>query len=182
MQNSLAASPHQILFRPPYPPSYIPYGHYFNPYFLPPMHQFLSHNGLSQQLSTGNTFLTPAPGMKFPLPQFKPGTSTGNPAPIGIQPLYGAYASSPIGFNPASGVTSGCSDCNNDLSTSQLKESQNYTTGPLVGFASHLTFKMVFLLLAFSIGFIIFNPAIYDTTKIKIFFWVLLSCTSICQG
>ncbi|OAY28320.1 hypothetical protein MANES_15G057800v8 [Manihot esculenta] len=133
VQNSLAASPHQILFRPPYPPSYIPYGHYFNPYFLPPMHQFLSHNGLSQQLSTGNTFLTPAPGMKFPLPQFNPGTSTGNPAPIGIQPLYGAYASSPIGFNPASGVTSGCSDCNNDLSTSQLKESQNYTTGPLVG-------------------------------------------------
>ncbi|XP_065862723.1 GBF-interacting protein 1-like isoform X2 [Euphorbia lathyris] len=134
VQNPVAASPQPILFRPPYPPNYFPYGHYYNPYFLPPMHQFLTHNGLPQQPSAGNAYLGPtaaAPGMKFPVPQYKPGTSTGNPTPIGIQSLYGSYGGSPIGFNPGPPVTSGNSASNEDLSASQLKESQIYATGPL---------------------------------------------------
>ncbi|XP_015577034.1 GBF-interacting protein 1 isoform X1 [Ricinus communis] len=133
-QNSIAASPQPLLYRPPFPPNYFPYGHYFNPYFLPPMHQFLTHNGLPQQPATGNPYLTPAapvPGVKFPLPQFKPGTSTGNSTPIGIQTLYGSFGSSPNGFNPGPAVTSGSAASNEDLSASQLKESQIYTTGPL---------------------------------------------------
>ncbi|KAI9403095.1 hypothetical protein POPTR_001G370900v4 [Populus trichocarpa] len=134
MQNSVAASPHPLLFRPPYPPNYLQYGHYFNPYFLPPMHQFLSHNGLPQQPSTGNAYLTAAPtaaGVKFPLPQFKPGTSAGSPAPIALPILYGSYGSSSTGFNPSPAVTSGSSTGNDDLSASQLKERNIYTTGPL---------------------------------------------------
>ncbi|XP_050216902.1 GBF-interacting protein 1-like isoform X2 [Mercurialis annua] len=132
-QNSIAASPHPLLFRPPYPPSYFPYG-YFNPYFLPAMHQFLSHNGIAQQPSTGNPYLTqaaPTPGVKFPLPQFKPGTSNGNSTPIGIQGLYGSYGTSPIGFNPGPAVTAGSAVSNEDLTASQLKENQIYTTGAL---------------------------------------------------
>ncbi|XP_012071069.1 GBF-interacting protein 1-like isoform X2 [Jatropha curcas] len=136
VQNSVAVSPQPMVFRPPYPPSYFPYGHFFNPYFIPPMHQFLSHNGLAQQPSTGNAYLTPtatapAPGVKFPFQQFKPGTSTGNPTPIGMQPIYGSYGSSPVSFNPVPAVTSGSPASNEDVSASQLKESQIYTTGPL---------------------------------------------------
>jgi len=146
MQNSVAASPHPLLFRPPYPPNYLQYGHYFNPYFLPPMHQFLSHNGLPQQPSTGNAYLTAAPtaaGVKFPLPQFKPGTSAGSPAPIALPILYGSYGSSSTGFNPSPAVTSGSSTGNDDLSASQLKERNIYTTGPLVGFMSSVSYLKV---------------------------------------
>ncbi|WCJ33132.1 hypothetical protein M5689_014510 [Euphorbia peplus] len=135
VQNPVAASPQPILFRPPYPPNYFPYGHYYNPYFLPPMHQFLTHNGLPQQPSPGNAYLGPtaaAQGVKFPVPQYKPGTSTGNPTPIGLQSLYGSYGGSPpIAFNPGPPATSGNSASNEDLSASQLKESQIYATGPL---------------------------------------------------
>ncbi|KAB5521247.1 hypothetical protein DKX38_025566 [Salix brachista] len=134
MQNSVAASPHPLLFRPPYPPNYLQYGHYFNPYFMPPMHQFLSHNGLPQQPSTGNAYFTAAPtaaGVKLPLPQFKPGTSAGSPTPIAFPTLYGSYGSSSMGFNPSPAVTSGSSTGNDDLSASQLKERNIYTTGPL---------------------------------------------------
>ncbi|KAI9385564.1 hypothetical protein POPTR_011G079800v4 [Populus trichocarpa] len=136
MQHSVAASPHPLLFRPPYPPNYLQYGHYFNPYFLPPMHQFLSHNGLPQQPSTGNAFLTSAPaaaGVKFPLPlpQFKPGTTARNPTPVALPTLYGSYGSSPMGFNPGPAVSSGSSAGNDDLSAFQLKERNIYTTGSL---------------------------------------------------
>ncbi|KAJ6979408.1 GBF-interacting protein 1-like isoform X2 [Populus alba x Populus x berolinensis] len=139
MHPSVAASLHPLLFRPPYPPNYLQYGHYFNPYFLPPMHQFLSHNGLPQQPSTGNAFLLPAPaapGVKFPftLPQFKPRTTAGNSTPVALPTLYGSYGSSPMGFNPGPAVSSGSSAGNHDLSAFQLKERNIYTTGSLVGF------------------------------------------------
>ncbi|KAL3576365.1 hypothetical protein D5086_021648 [Populus alba] len=136
MHPSVAASLHPLLFRPPYPPNYLQYGHYFNPYFLPPMHQFLSHNGLPQQPSTGNAFLLPAPaapGVKFPftLPQFKPRTTAGNSTPVALPTLYGSYGSSPMGFNPGPAVSSGSSAGNHDLSAFQLKERNIYTTGSL---------------------------------------------------
>ncbi|KAJ6886223.1 GBF-interacting protein 1-like isoform X2 [Populus alba x Populus x berolinensis] len=139
MHHSVAASLHPLLFRPPYPPNYLQYGHCFNPYFLPPMHQFLSHNGLPQQPSTGNAFLPPAPAapgvrFPFPLPQFKPGTTARNPTPVALPTLYGSYGSSPMGFNPGPAVSSGSSAGNHDLSAFQLKERNIYSTGSLVGF------------------------------------------------
>ena len=142
MQQSVAASLHPLLFRPPYPPNYLQYGHYFNPYYLPSMHQFLSHNGLPQQLLTDNAFLAPAPaaaGVKFPVPppQFKPGTTARNPMPVAPPTLYGSYGSSPMGFNPGPAVSSGSSVGNDDQSASQLKERNIYTTGSQVGFAFH---------------------------------------------
>ncbi|KAB5534312.1 hypothetical protein DKX38_017398 [Salix brachista] len=136
MQQSVAASLHPLLFRPPYPPNYLQYGHYFNPYYLPSMHQFLSHNGLPHQPSPGNAFLAPAPaaaGVKFPVPppQFKPGTTARNPTPVAPPTLYGSYGSSPMGFNPGPAVSSGSSVGNDDQSASQLKERNIYTTGSL---------------------------------------------------
>ncbi|KAJ6416868.1 hypothetical protein OIU84_002702 [Salix udensis] len=136
MQQSVAASLHPLLFRPPYPPNYLQYGHYFNPYYFPSMHQFLSHNGLPQQPSTGNAFLAPTPaaaGVKFPVPppQFKSGTTARNPTPVAPPTLYRSYGSSPMGFNPGPAVSSGSSVGNDDKSASQLKERNIYTTGSL---------------------------------------------------
>lgn len=154
MQNSIAASPQPFLFRPPFSPISLPYGPYFNhPIYLPAMHQFLSHNGLPQQPSTGNAYLTPtaatAPGVKVPLSQFKPGTSAGNPTPIGLSPFFASYGSSAIGFNPGPVVTSGSSTGNEDLSASRLKESHVYNTGLPVSFASFFSFNLKYCSICF---------------------------------
>uniref|UniRef100_A0A2P2MFE0 Uncharacterized protein LOC105633127 isoform X2 n=1 Tax=Rhizophora mucronata TaxID=61149 RepID=A0A2P2MFE0_RHIMU len=131
VQNSVAAPLHPFLFRPPYPPNFFPYGHYFNPFFTPPMHHFISHSGLPQQPSTGNAYLTPAatgPTVKLSV---KPGTSAGNPTPVGLSALYGSYGSSPIGFSPGPAVTFGGSAGKEDISASQLKENGTFSTGPV---------------------------------------------------
>ena len=125
------------VLRQPYPPNYFPYGgHYFHPYYMPPIPQYLSHNGFPQQPSTGNVYLTPAPapGVKTSLPQLKPGTNTGNPAHIGLS-FGGSFIAPPtVGYSPGSAVSSGSSTGIEDLSSSQMKENHVYTTGQLVGF------------------------------------------------
>ncbi|XP_038686359.1 GBF-interacting protein 1-like isoform X3 [Tripterygium wilfordii] len=135
LQNSIATALQPLpFFRQPYPPNYFPYGPYFSPFLMPPMHQFLGHNGFPQQPSTGNVYLPPAaaaPGVKLPLPQLKPGTGSGNPSPIGFPSIYGAYPTSPIGFNPAPAVTSESSAANEDLSTSQMRENHVFSSQQL---------------------------------------------------
>lgn len=121
------------VLRQPYPANFIPYGHYYHPFYMPPIHQYLSHNGFPQQPSTGNVYLTPAPnasatGVKSSLPQLKPGANAGNPAHIGI---FGSSFAPPVGHNPGSAVTSGSSTGIEDLSSSQMKENHVYTTGQL---------------------------------------------------
>lgn len=109
---------------------------------MPPVHQFLSPNGLPQQPSTGNVYLSSvaasaaatAPGVKFPLSQFKPGSNAGNPAHMGIAAGYGSYGSSSVGFNHITAAAPGKSTNNEDLTSSQLKDDQIYTTRPLVCF------------------------------------------------
>uniref|UniRef100_A0A2P2MF88 GBF-interacting protein 1 N-terminal domain-containing protein n=1 Tax=Rhizophora mucronata TaxID=61149 RepID=A0A2P2MF88_RHIMU len=133
VQNSVAALQLPFLFRPPYPPNYFPYGNYFNPYLLPPMHHY---SGLAQQPSIANSYLTSAataPTVKIPLQQVKPGTDPANLTPTGLLPLYGSYGSSPIGFNPGPAVTSGRSAGKEDISASQLKEYRILTSGPASG-------------------------------------------------
>lgn len=126
-------SPQSVpVFRQTYPPNFFPYGQYLSPIYMPPMHQFLGHNGFPPQPSTGNVYLPPAPaGVKFSLPQFKPGNNAGNPTHIGIQPA-GSFITAPVGY--AQPVTSASSMGNEDLVASHLKENQIYTTGQLVGF------------------------------------------------
>lgn len=110
-------TPHPIpVFRSPYPPNYFPYSHYFSPYFMPPgIHQFLGHSGFPQQTPTGNIYLpTPAAapaagGTKFSIPQYKPGSNTGNSTHIGIPTV------------------------SEDLTPSQLKDNNSYATGQQVG-------------------------------------------------
>ncbi|KAL1127053.1 hypothetical protein V6Z11_A13G153300 [Gossypium hirsutum] len=136
IQSSVAAAPQAVhLFRQPFPPNYFPYPHYLSPFYMHPMHQFLNPTGLPQQPSTGNVYMAPGatpPGVKFPLPQFKPGTNAGNPAHLAIPSGYGPLTSPPIGFNlPLPSVTSGSSSSNEDIAALQFKENQIYTTGPL---------------------------------------------------
>jgi len=121
--------------RQPYP--LIPYGHYYHPFYIPQMHQYLGHNGFPQQPSPGNVYLTPASlaaaGVKSSLPQLKPGANAGNPNHIGL-PFGGSFIAPPVGYSPVSAVTSGSSTGIEDLATSQLKENHIYTAGQLVGF------------------------------------------------
>ncbi|KAJ8754878.1 hypothetical protein K2173_015390 [Erythroxylum novogranatense] len=133
VQNSVAAAPQPFLIRPPYPPNFLPYGHYFSPYFLQPMHHFLGHNGIPQQPATGSAYLTPAAtaaAVKYPLSQFKSSTGPGN-LTIGLPPLYGSYVSPPVGLNQGQAVTSGSSSGKEDLPASQLKESCIFNAGPV---------------------------------------------------
>ncbi|KAF5461222.1 hypothetical protein F2P56_021039 [Juglans regia] len=122
------------VLRQPYPPNFIPYGHYYHPFYMPHLHQYLSHIGFPQQPSTANVYLTPAPaahaGVKSSLPQLKPEANAGNPNHIGLS-FGGSFLPPPVGYSPGSAVTSGSSAGIEDLATSQLKENHIYTTGPL---------------------------------------------------
>ncbi|KAK6230057.1 hypothetical protein QUC31_001575 [Theobroma cacao] len=136
VQSSVAAAPQAVhLFRQPFPPNYFPYPHYLPPFYMHPMQQYLNPSGLPQQPSTGNVYMPPgaaAPGVKFPLPQFKPGTNAGNPAHLTIPSGYGPLTSPPLGFNiSVPSATSGSSGSKEDLAVLQLKENHIYTTGPL---------------------------------------------------
>ncbi|GAU28284.1 hypothetical protein TSUD_256120 [Trifolium subterraneum] len=133
LQSSVPVSPQQVsYFRPPYPANFFPYGPYYPPIYVSPMHQFLSHNGFPQQPSAGNMYLpaaAAAAGIKFPLPQFKAGANTGNMAHIGIP--SGSYITPPVGYAPSQTVNTGSSAGTEDIAVSQLKENQIYTTGQL---------------------------------------------------
>ncbi|KAJ8899298.1 hypothetical protein K2173_018272 [Erythroxylum novogranatense] len=143
MQSSVTVTQQPVpVFRPPtglqishYPPSYISYGHFFSPYYVPPpsIHQFLSNGAFPQQPQTGGVHPAPptasASRVKYSHPQYKSGTSTGNSNHIGVPTGYGPYGSSPAGYNPSSASTGGNSTNNEDLSASQFKESNLYMTG-----------------------------------------------------
>ncbi|KAG4961816.1 hypothetical protein GLYMA_14G012200v4 [Glycine max] len=130
LQNSIPVTPQSVsIFRPPYPANFFPYGHYYPPIYVSPIHQFLNHNGFPQQPSAGSMYLPAAAGIKFPLPQFKAGANTGNAAHIGIP--SGSFITPPVGYAPGQTVNTGSSTGNEDLVVSQLKENQIYTTGQL---------------------------------------------------
>ncbi|KAI3675127.1 hypothetical protein L1987_84711 [Smallanthus sonchifolius] len=138
MQTSIAVTQQPLpVFRQPtgvhlphYPPNYIPYGPYFSPFYVPPIHQFLSNNTFPQQPQAGSMY--PAPPVaspKYPLPQYKTGSNTGNPVNIGMPGSYGPYGLNPAGYNSGSAATAGNSTSDDDLGGSQFKESNVYITG-----------------------------------------------------
>ncbi|KAL5096712.1 hypothetical protein RYX36_001039 [Vicia faba] len=68
--------------------------------------------------------------MKYPLPQYKPGTNAANSAHYVMPAAYGAYGSSPSGgYNPNSAETAGNSTSSEDLGSSQFKENNVYLNG-----------------------------------------------------
>ncbi|CAK8537724.1 unnamed protein product [Lathyrus sativus] len=142
MQSTIAITQQPVpVFRPSavhlshYPPNYIPYGHYFSPFYVPPpaIHQFLGNGAFPQQPQATTVYPPPptvaAPGIKYSLPQFKPGTNPANTTHLVMPNAFGLYASSPAGYNHNSGTTAGNSNSNDDLGSSQFKESNVYITG-----------------------------------------------------
>ncbi|GAB4859313.1 hypothetical protein Ancab_010775 [Ancistrocladus abbreviatus] len=143
MQNRLGVTQQAVpVFRQPagvhishYPPNYIPYGHYYSPFYVPPsaIHQFIGNNAFPPQGQAGTVYPGPpaaaAAGVKYPLPQYKPGGNTGNSMHIGVTGSYGPYGSSPPGYNAGSAAMGGNSTANEDLATSQFKESNICISG-----------------------------------------------------
>ncbi|OIW02505.1 hypothetical protein TanjilG_12819 [Lupinus angustifolius] len=143
MQSSIAVTQQPVpVFRTPsgvhishYAPNYIHYGHYFPPFYVPPpaMHQFMGNGAFPQQPQTSTVYPPPAvvaaPGMKYPLPQFKPGTNAANPTHLVMASTYGAYGSPPAGYNHSSASPAGNSTSNEDLGSSQFKENNVYISG-----------------------------------------------------
>ncbi|KAJ6824574.1 GBF-interacting protein 1-like [Iris pallida] len=136
MQSSLAVSQQSLpVFRQPagvhiphYPANYIPYSQYFSPFYgMPPtIHPFLSNAAFPQQTPTGSIY--PAPGAavaaapaKYPVPQYKPATNTGNPSHVGMPVGYGTYS--------PNALTSGNSTGSEDHASSQYKENNVYIAG-----------------------------------------------------
>ena len=151
MQSSIAVTQQPVpVFRQPgvhiphYPPNYIPYGHYFSPFYVPPpaIHQFLANGAFPHQPQAGGVYPAPpnaaAAGVKYSLPQYKPGTNTGNSAHMGMPGGYGPYGSSPAGYNPSSAAAAGNSTANEEIAASQFKENSVYITGQQVRFCSLL--------------------------------------------
>ncbi|CAL5203535.1 unnamed protein product [Lathyrus oleraceus] len=143
MQNSIATQQPLPVFRGPsgvhiphYSPNYIPYGHYISPFYLQPpaIHQYLGNGAFPQQPQASTVYAPPsavaANGMKYPLPQYKPGTNAANSAHYVMPAAYGAYGSSPSGgYNPNSAETTGNSTSSEDLGSSQFKENNVYLNG-----------------------------------------------------
>ncbi|XP_022758902.1 GBF-interacting protein 1-like isoform X3 [Durio zibethinus] len=143
MQSSIAVTQQPVpVYRsaagvhlPHYPPSYIQYAPFYSPFYVPSpaIHQFINNGAFPQQPQAGTVYpsapAAPNSGVKFSLPQFKPGTNTANSTHIGMPSGYGPYGSSPAGYNPSSSATTGNSTTNEDLGASQFKESNVYITG-----------------------------------------------------
>lgn len=148
MQSSIAMTQQPLpVFRPPagvhishYPPNYLPYGHYFSPFYVPPppIHQFVGNNAFPQQPQGGNMYPAPPAGsaaVKYSIPQYKMGANSGNSSHIGVPSGYGPYGSSASGYSPSTAAPAGNTTANEDLGASQFKENSVYITGPQVGVA-----------------------------------------------
>lgn len=144
MQSSIAVTQQPLpVFRQPagvhlphYPTNYIPYGHYYSPFYVPPpaIHQFLSNGAFPPQPQPASLY--PAPPVattKYPLSQYKSGNNTGNSTQMGVPGSYVPYGSSPSGFNTTP-ATTGNSASSDDLGASHFKENNVYITGQQVGY------------------------------------------------
>ncbi|MCD9646128.1 hypothetical protein HAX54_035696 [Datura stramonium] len=112
---------------PHYPPNYIPYAHYFSPYYVPPtaIHQFLSNGAFPQQAQAGSVYPPPpAAAARYSLSQYRPGANVGNSTHIGLPGTHGPYGSSTSNYNPSSATGGGNPASNEDLSVSSFKDGQ----------------------------------------------------------
>ncbi|XP_074357570.1 GBF-interacting protein 1 isoform X2 [Apium graveolens] len=138
MQSSIAVTQQPLpVFRQPagvhlphYPTNYIPYGHYYSPFYVPPpaIHQFLSNGAFPPQPQPGSFY--PAPPVattKYPLSQYKSGNNTGNSTQMGVPGSYVPYGSSPSGLNTTSSTTG--NSASNEGGASHFKENNVYITG-----------------------------------------------------
>ncbi|XP_015076395.1 GBF-interacting protein 1-like isoform X2 [Solanum pennellii] len=117
---------------PHYPPNYIPYAHYFSPYYVPPtaIHQFLSNGAFPQQPQAGSVYPPPpAAAPRYSPSQYRSGANVGNSTHIGVPGTYGPYGSSTSNYTPVSTTGGGNPASNEDLSASSFKDSQQQSEG-----------------------------------------------------
>ncbi|XP_057466037.1 GBF-interacting protein 1-like isoform X1 [Actinidia eriantha] len=133
MQSSIGVAQQPLpVFRQPtgmpiahYHPNFVPYGHYFPPFYVP-----LSNGAFPQQPQASGIYpALPGGTSKYSLPQYKVGSNTGNSTHVAVAGNFGPYSSSPAGYNPSSTSTAGNSPANEDLATSQFKDSNVYISG-----------------------------------------------------
>ncbi|XP_049404427.1 GBF-interacting protein 1-like isoform X1 [Solanum stenotomum] len=140
MQSSAAVTQQSLpVFRqatgmhlPHYPPNYIPYAHYFSPYYVPPtaIHQFLSNGAFPQQPQAGSVYPSPpAAAPRYSLSQYRSGANVGNSTHIGVPGTYGPYGSSTSNYTPGSTTGGGNPASSEDLSASSFKDSQQQSEG-----------------------------------------------------
>ncbi|XP_041990782.1 GBF-interacting protein 1-like isoform X1 [Salvia splendens] len=150
MQSSIPASqqPHPMFRQPPgvhlphYPPTYIPYGHYFSPYYVQPpptIHQFLSNGAFPQQPQPGSLYPTaPGTAAKYSASQYKQGANTGSSAPTGVPGNYGQYDLSPANYTSGSAPAPVTSTSNEDIGAPHMNNvyssGQQQNEGPSVWF------------------------------------------------
>ncbi|KAE8699585.1 hyphally regulated cell wall protein 3-like isoform X2 [Hibiscus syriacus] len=114
---------------PHYPPNYIQFAPFYSPFYYPSpaIHQFINNGAFPLQPQAGTVYpsapAAPTTGVKFSLPQFKPGNNTLSFSHIVMPSGYGPYGSAPASYNPSSAATTGNSTTNEDLGASQFKES-----------------------------------------------------------
>lgn len=112
---------------PHYPPNYIPYAHYFSPYYVPPtaIHQFLSNGAFPQQPQAGSVYPPPpAAAPRYSPSQYRSGANVGNSTHNGVPGTYGPYGSSTSNYTPVSTTGGGNPASNEDPSASSFKDSQ----------------------------------------------------------
>ncbi|XP_047269018.1 GBF-interacting protein 1-like isoform X3 [Capsicum annuum] len=139
---SSAAVTQQPVFRqaagmhlPHYPPNYIPYAHYFSPYYVQPtaIHQFLNNGAFPQQLQAGSVYPSPpTAAARYSLSQYRPGANVGNSTHINVPGTYGPYGSSTSSYSTSSTTGGGNPVSNEDLSASSFKDSQQQSEGAAV--------------------------------------------------
>ncbi|XVF71708.1 hypothetical protein PTKIN_Ptkin12aG0061200 [Pterospermum kingtungense] len=143
MQSSIAVTQQPVpVYRsaagvhlPHFPPNYIQYAPFYSPFYVPSpaIHQFINNGAFPQPPQAGTVYpsaaAAPTTGVKFSLPQFKPGSNAANSTHIAMPSGYGPYGSSPAGYNHSSAATTGNSATNEDLNASQFKDSNVYITG-----------------------------------------------------
>eukprot|EP01018_Ginkgo_biloba_P007404 Gb_18522 [translate_table: standard] len=114
-----------------FPPSYLPYHQYLSPLYVPSptIHGFAGNAGYPQlpsgsnfPLPSGSSYPSAAAAVKHTLPQYKPGTASGNSLHRSVPSGFGGYTTAPgFAVNPA--VTEGSPSGFEDIAGPQYKES-----------------------------------------------------------
>ncbi|GAA0175775.1 hypothetical protein LIER_28887 [Lithospermum erythrorhizon] len=130
-QTSVALPPHLLPYlRQAYPSNLIPYNPYFSHLYMPhTAHQFLGHNILQQQPTTGNVYASSAAaaGSKYTVPPIlKTSSVGGNMTHYGVPSGYGSFGVSNVGYSSTPAFTSGSSNVTEDLMAADMKENNMY--------------------------------------------------------
>ncbi|XP_024396875.1 uncharacterized protein [Physcomitrium patens] len=107
------------------------------PYLQPPYpHHIYNSNSTSYaQPPAGSTYTPPAAtsypaggaaGVKFPMPQYKPGAAAGSGPNSALGMGYGGYTTTPSGYASSPAVTAGNASGYEDVNTSHYKDSTLY--------------------------------------------------------